>query len=295
MRALEGVTAIVTGASRGVGRGCALELAAQGACVYVTGRTLHEGDSQFPGSLESCAEEAASLGGQAIPVVCDHREDAQVEAVFARVRAERQRLDLLVNNAFLIPDDLDPNAPFWETPVSSWDDMVGVGARSSFVATRLAAPQLVAQGKGLVVNISSPGARYYYVHPAYGAAKAALDRLARDTAHHLEPHGVTAVALWPYFVVTERLQMLDAEEWDLDLAGAESPRFCGRAVAALAGDEKVLRHTGRSFTTRQIAVEYDFRDLDGSLPLGAPEPEDHWETRLPPPPVGADASRAEEK
>jgi len=292
---LEGLTAIVTGASRGVGRGCALELAAQGACVYATGRTLHEGDSQFPGSLESCAEEASNLGGQVIPVVCDHREDAQVEVVLERVRAERPRLDLLVNNAFLIPDDLDPNAAFWETPISSWDDMVEGGARSAFVATRLAAPQLVAQGKGLVVNISSPGARYYYVHPAYGAAKAALDRLARDTAHHFEPHGVSAVALWPYFVITERLQMLDAEEWDLDLEGAESLRFCGRAVAALAGDEKVLSRTGRSFTTRQLAIDYGFRDLDGSLPLGAPEPEDHWETRMPPPPVGASKSRNTEE
>ena len=211
VRALEGLTAIVTGASRGVGRGCALELAAQGACVYITGRTLREGDSQFPGSLESCVEEAEGLGGQAIPVVCDHREDRQVEALFERVRAARKDLHVLVNNAFSIPDDLDPNAPFWETPISSWDDMMEVGARSAFVATRLAAPQLVSQGKGLVVNISSPGARYYYVHPAYGAAKAALDRLARDTAHHLEPHGVAAVALWPYFVVTERMQMLDAK------------------------------------------------------------------------------------
>ena len=287
MRALEGLTAIVTGASRGVGRGCALELAAQGACVYITGRTLREGDSQFPGSLESCVEEAHGLGGQAIPVVCDHREDSQVQALFERVLSERKGLDVLVNNAFLIPDDLDPNAPFWETPISSWDDMVGVGARSAFVATRLAAPQLVSQGKGLVVNISSPGARYYYVHPAYGAAKAALDRLARDTAHHMEPHGVAAVALWPYFVITERLQMLDAKEWDLDLAGAESMRFSGRAVAALAADEMVLERTGRSFTTRQLALDYGFRDLDGSLPLGAPEPEDQWETRMPPPPVGS--------
>ena len=130
MRALEGLTAIVTGASRGVGRGCALELAARGACVYITGRTLREGDSQFPGSLESCVEEAEGLGGQAIPVVCDHREDRQVEALFERVRAERKELHVLVNNAFSIPDDLDPNAPFWETPFSSWDDMVGGGARS---------------------------------------------------------------------------------------------------------------------------------------------------------------------
>ena len=153
---------------------------------------------------------------------------------------------------------------------------------------RLAAPHLVERKRGVVVNISSPGARYYYVHPAYGAAKAALDRLTRDTAHHLEPHGIAVVSLWPYFVVTERLQLLDADEWELDFTGAESMRFAGRAVAALATDPAVLGRTGRSFTTRQLALAYGFRDLDGSLPLGSPEPEDHWETRMPPPPVGAE-------
>ncbi len=290
MGVLDGSTAIVTGATRGVGRGCALELAVEGATVYVTGRTLHEGDSQYPGSLESCVEEAASLGGTVIPIVCDHRSDEQAAAVIERVAAERGRLDILVNNAFLIPDELDPNAVFWETPLSSWDDMVAVGARSAFVMTRLAAPGLVEQKSGLVVNISSPGARYYYVHPAYGAAKAALDRLARDMAHHLEPHGVTVLALWPYFVITERLQMLDAEEWDLDLSGAETMRFAGRALVALANDPEVLSRTGRSHTTRQLALAYGFRDLDGSLPLGSPEPEDHWDTRMPPPPVGRDGA-----
>lgn len=287
MGALDGATAIVTGATRGIGRGCALELAAEGATVYVTGRTLHEGDSAFPGSLDSCVEEAARLGGRAIPILCDHRSDEQAEEVVRTVLGDRKRLDILVNNAFLIPEDLDPNAVFWETPLSSWDDMVEVGPRSTFVMTRLAAPQLVAQKQGLVVNISSPGARYYYVHPAYGAAKAALDRLTRDMAHHLEPYGVAVVALWPYFVITERLQMLDAEEWELDLSGAESLRYTGRAIVALANDDDVLARTGRSFTTRQLALAYGFRDEDGSLPLGSPEPEDHWETRMPPPPVGA--------
>lgn len=288
MGVLDGATAIVTGATRGVGRGCALELVAAGATVYVTGRTVHEGDSPYPGSLDSFAEEAAPLAGTAVPVVCDHRSHDEVEAIFERVQGERGRLDVLVNNAFLIPDDLDPNAPFWETPLAAWDDMHEVGARSAYVATRLAAARMTAQRRGLIVNISSSGARYYYVHPAYGAAKAALDRLARDAAHHLESFDVTVVALWPYFVVTERLQMLDAEEWDLDLEGAESLRFTGRAVVALASDEKVIRRTGRSFTTRQLALDYGFRDADGSLPLGAPEPEDHWETRLPPPPVGSE-------
>jgi len=284
--ALEEATAIVTGATRGVGRGCALELAAQGATVYATGRTLHEGDSPFPGSLDSLVEEAAGFPGAVVPVLCDHRQDDQVAALFERADDERGRLDLLVNNAFLIPDDLDPNAAFWETPIDAWDDMHEVGARSAYVATRWAAAVMAKQRSGLIVNISSPGARYYYVHPAYGAAKAALDRLARDAAHHLEAFGVTVVALWPYFVITERLQMLDAEEWELDLEGAETLRFTGQAVAALAQDAEALARTGRSFTTRQLAEAYGFRDEGGALPLGAPEPEDHWETRLPPPPIG---------
>lgn len=288
MTALEGKVAIVTGATRGVGRGCALELAAQGATVYGTGRTVHEGDSAFPGSLDSLVEEAAPFAGSTLPVVCDHRSDEEVSALFDRVQREQGQLDILVNNAFLIPDDLDPNAPFWETPLEAWDDMHQVGARSAYVGTRLAAAMMTPRRQGLIVNISSPGARYYYVHPAYGAAKAALDRLARDAAHHLEAFGVTALALWPYFVITERLQMLDPEEWDLDLKGAETLRFTGRAIAALALDEHVLQRTGRSFTTRQLAQAYGFRDEDGTLPLGAPEPEDHWETRLPPPPVGSE-------
>jgi NAD(P)-dependent dehydrogenase (short-subunit alcohol dehydrogenase family) len=277
----------VTGATRGIGRACALELVREGATVYVTGRTVHEGDSPFPGSLDSFAEEAAPLDGTAVPVVCDHRSDDEVEAVFERVQRECGRLDVLVNNAFLIPDELDPNAPFWETPVAAWDDMHQVGARSSYIATRLAAAQMVERRRGLIASISSPGARYYYIHPAYGAAKAALDRLVRDAAHHLEPFGVAVIALWPYYVITERMQMLDADEWELDLDGAETLRFTGRAIVALATDEKVIRRTGRSFTTRQLALAYGFRDDDGSLPLGAPEPEDHWDTRLPPPPVGS--------
>lgn len=288
MGTLEGATAIVTGATRGVGRGCALELCAQGATVYATGRTRHEGDSPYPGSLDSLVEESQDFAGATVPVVCDHRSDDEVAAVFEQVRADRNRLDVLVNNAFLIPDDLDPNASFWETPIEAWDDMHNVGARSAYVATRHAAAVMSGQGRGLIVNISSPGARYYYVHPAYGAAKAALDRLARDAAHHLEAFGVTVVALWPYFVITERLQMLDPEEWGLDLDGAESLRFTGQAVAALARDESVIQRTGRSFTTRQLAEAYGFRDEGGALPLGAPEPEDHWDTRLPPPPVGSE-------
>jgi dehydrogenase/reductase SDR family protein 1 len=266
------MTALVTGATRGVGRGCAVELAAQGAHVTITGRTLHEGDSQWPGSLDSTIAEAKELGGRIEGVVCDHRDDEQVAAVFERVKRQRGRLDVLVNNAFLIPDDMDPNAPFWQSGLDCWDDMHQVGARSAYVATWLAAPIMLEQGSGLIASVSSQGARYYTLHPAYGAAKAALDRLTRDCGHNLEPHGVAMVSLWPSFVTTERMLALDPEEWNLDLEGAESPRFTGRAIAALLRDSSLMEKTGRVFTTRQLADEYGFVDVDGSLPKGAPDP-----------------------
>lgn len=269
---LDGMTAIVTGATRGVGRGCAVELAAQGALVYITGRTVHEGDSRWPGSLESTIAEAAELGGRIEGVVCDHRDDAQVKSVFDRVVAENDRLDLLVNNAFLIPDDLDPTLPFWQTGLDAWDDMHQVGARSAYVGLWNAAPIMIEQGGGLIAHVSSEGARYYTLHPAYGAAKSALDRTARDCAHELEPHGVAVITVWPSFVTTERMLALDAEEWNLELDGAESPRFAGRAIGALLRDERKLEKTGRVYTTRQIAEEYGFVDIDGQMPEGAPDP-----------------------
>ncbi|HPG28669.1 MAG TPA: SDR family NAD(P)-dependent oxidoreductase, partial [Myxococcota bacterium] len=213
--------------------------------------------------------------------VCDHRDDEQVRAVFDRVRAEQDRLELLVNNAFLIPDDMDPNAPFWETGLDCWDDMHTIGARSAYVGTWQAAPIMIAQGRGLIANVSSQGARYYTLHPAYGAAKAALDRLTRDCGHELAPHGVATVSVWPSFVTTERMLALDAEAWQLDLDGAESPRFTGRGIAALLLDPDLMQKTGRVFTTRWLAETYGFRDVDGRLPDGAPDPGDPGPLLLP--------------
>jgi NAD(P)-dependent dehydrogenase (short-subunit alcohol dehydrogenase family) len=149
-----------------------------------------------------------------------------------------------------------------------------IGARSAYVGTWLAAPIMIEQGKGLIAAVSSQGARYYTLHPAYGAAKSALDRMIRDCGYELAPHGVATVSLWPSFVTTERMLALDPAEWDLDLEGAESPRFTGRGLAALLCDPKVLEKSGRVFTTRQLAEEYGFVDVDGQLPDGAPDPGD---------------------
>jgi NAD(P)-dependent dehydrogenase (short-subunit alcohol dehydrogenase family) len=264
---LAGRIAVVTGASRGIGKGCALELGAAGATVYVTGRTMTEGSHPLPGTVGATAAEIDALGGHGVAVACDHRDDAQVEALFERVREEQAgRLDVLVNNAFLIPKELTAGLPFWEAPISNWDDMVGVGTRGAYVASAFAARLMVPRERGLIVNVSSSGAREYAWHVAYGVGKCALDRLTADAAHELDRHGVSVVSIWPGLVLTERLQGVEVP--GLDLSRAESPRFTGRAVAALAADAEVGRWSGRAVSARELADVYEFTDVDGSLPDG---------------------------
>ena len=266
MGALDGKVAIVTGASRGIGKGCALELGAAGATVYVTGRT-----ATGPGSVDTTASEIDDLGGHGVGVACDHGDDASVRAVFDRVAADHGRLDVLVNNAFLISDELTSGLPFWEVPISNWDDMVGIGTRSAYVASVFAAQAMVPQGSGFIANISSSGATEYAWHVAYGVGKCALDRLTADTAHELAPHGVSVVSVWPGLVRTERIQeAIDAgiTIGNLDFSTSETPRFTGRAVAALASDPDVSRHSGRAIAARDVADEYGFTDIDGTLPAG---------------------------
>ncbi len=269
--ALAGRVALVTGGTRGIGRGCALELAAAGATVYVTGRTRHEGDSDLPGSLDSVEAEAASLAGRAIGVVCDHRVDDSVAEAFERVRSEQGRLDVLVNNAFLLPDEIQPDLDFWQTPISWWDDMIDVGTRSAYVASHHAAQLMTVQRSGLIANISSAGARSLHLHIAYSAGKAALDRMTADTASQLAPFGVAVVSIWPYFVRTERLLQIEESapaDWDHDIEGAESQRFVGRTIVALSQADDRLARSGGAFTSAELAIAYGLTDLDGSLPSG---------------------------
>jgi dehydrogenase/reductase SDR family protein 1 len=268
MKPLAGRVAIVTGGSRGIGRGCAIELGAAGATVYLTGRTLHDGEAPLPGSIESTAAAVDAAGGRGIAVACDHRDDAAVEALFARVAGEQGRLDVLVNNAFLIPPELTSGRKFWEVPLSNWDDMLDVGTRSAFVASAFAARTMVPARRGLIVNISSSGAKQYAWHVCYGVGKAALDRLTADTALELAPHGVAVVSLWPGLVLTERVERMRERMPGLAQLHAETPHFAGRAVAALAADPAPLRYTGKARAVRELALEYGFRDVDGSLPDG---------------------------
>ncbi len=272
MSGLDGAVAIVTGASRGIGKGVALELAAAGATVYVTGRTMSDDDGRttsLGGSLSATVAEIEGSGGRAFAHRCDHADDGSVAELFDRVRVEQARLDVLVNNAFAVPERLDSSVPFWRSPISDWDVMIDVGTRSAYVAAHHAAREMEPAGRGLIVNVSSAGAIRFFHHIAYGVGKAALDRFTHDAARPLAEHGIAMVSIWPYIVATERVeQMLGS---GADLGAIESPRFVGRGVVALATDPGVLRRSGGAFTTRALADEYGFTDIDGELP-----PEQPW-------------------
>jgi NAD(P)-dependent dehydrogenase (short-subunit alcohol dehydrogenase family) len=268
---LGGKVAIVTGASRGIGKGIALELGAAGAIVYVTARSTSEADHPLPGTIGATAQEVDDAGGTGVAVALDHRDDAAVEALFDRVLAEHGRLDVLVNNAFIVTDQLTSGLPFWEADLSNWDDMIDVGTRSAYVASVFAARAMVKAHAGLIVNVSSSGAEEYAWQVAYGVGKCALDRITADTAHELESHGVSVVSVWPGFVRTERIDVgveLGLLPDSLDLSTSESPRFMGRAVVALATDPDVARWSGQAVAARDLADEYGFTDVDGNLPAG---------------------------
>jgi dehydrogenase/reductase SDR family protein 1 len=262
MTVLAGRIAVVTGASRGIGRGIALELGAAGATVYVTGRTVKPGVAALPGTIGETAEQVTKLGGRGIAVRVDHGDDDQIRALFARVADEqRGRLDVLVNNVFKVPDPPIWGGSFWEHPISVWDDQVGIGLRAHYVASVYGAPLMVAAKRGLIANISSRGGGGYAMSTAYGVGKCGLDRLAADMAHELRPHGVASVSLWPSAVRTEFV-MDQAAKRDLpiDLTNSESPRFTGAAIVALATDPRVMERSGKTLRVKELAAAYGFRD-----------------------------------
>ena len=251
---LEDKIAVVTGGTEGVGRGIATELAATGASVFVTGRSIREGP------LDS----ARVMG-----VRCDHRDDQQVAAAFDRVSNEAGPIDVLVNNVWGGYEDMMENGaftwskPFWEQPVWRWDAMFAAGVRAHYFASQLAARSMVARRRGLIVNISFWSAQKHIANVAYGVSKAATDKMTADMAVELRPHGVAIVSLYPGLVRTEKV--MQAADW-LDLSNSESPEFIGRAVAALAADPDVMRHTGAVRVAAQLAIEYGFTDIDGKTP-----------------------------
>lgn len=253
-RTLKGMTAVVTGGTKGVGRGVAHELARGGARVFLTGRS-------------AAAEEAQQ--DQMTWLRCDHRNDDDVDAAFGRIAQSAGAIDILVNSVWGGYEQMVENGeftwgkPFWDQPLWRWDAMFAAGVRAHYRASQLAARMMVARRRGLIVNISHWAARKRIGNVAYGVAKAATEKMTADMAEELKPHGVTVVALYPGLVRTEKV--MEAAQW-LDLSNSESPEFTGRAVVALASDAEVLRHTGRVHVVADLAREYGFTDTDGSRP-----------------------------
>jgi NAD(P)-dependent dehydrogenase (short-subunit alcohol dehydrogenase family) len=265
---LSGRVAVVTGASRGVGRGVALALADQGATVYVTGRTVTPGTSPLPGTVGETAAEVDRRGGEGVAVQVDHADDAQVAALFDQVKRERGRLDLLVNNAIAIPASMTDRVPFWQKPIANWE-MADVGLRSNFTAAFHAAHIMVPQRSGLIVALSGYVGVTYTYDVIFGTVKTATDRMARDMAIELKPHNVASLSLWQGFTYTERaqenLRTVPGMASQLNSAVGSSVEFPGRVIAALAGDPDVMRRSGGTFINAELAQEYGVVDVDGRV------------------------------
>ena len=260
--------AVVTGASRGAGRGIAIALGSHGYTVYVTGRTQQPGQSSLGGTIHDTAEAVTAAGGKGIAVCVDHRNDGEVKLFFERVRQESGRLDILVNNAALIHDELQRPVPFWEKSLAASVDLLDVGLRSSLVASYYAAPLLIGNRRGLVAFTSAPGAVRYQYGAAYGAHKASLDKFAADMAVDFEPFGVAVVSIWMGAVLTERVQRIIAGDPQLSHLSdiGESPEFTGHVIAALYDDPGVLALSGRTLIGAEVARTYGVTEPDGRQP-----------------------------
>jgi NAD(P)-dependent dehydrogenase (short-subunit alcohol dehydrogenase family) len=275
--------ALVTGASRGAGRGIAVGLGEKGMTVYVTGRTVTPGDatgwdgSVLPGTVAETAEAVTEAGGCGVAVICDHADDAQVGALFDQIKREAGRLDILVNNAAAIHHQLIQPKPFWEKELAAMD-ILDVGLRSAYVASWHAAKMMVAQGSGLIAFGSSFGSSCYMHGPAYGAQKAGIDKFAHDMAHDFKGTGVRVVSIWMGPLLTERALIAaktNKEQYEGFMAVAEHPQFTAHILYDIAADPKGDELSGRVLIGAEIATRYGIDDQGKTPPsyrdmLGAP-------------------------
>ena len=268
MGVLTGKVAVVSGASRGVGKGIAMTLAGEGATVYVTGRTTQAGTSPLPGTIGETAAECDKRGGRGIPVQVDVTDDAQLAALFDQVKREQGRLDILVNNVLSIPPEMTQRSKFWEKPLSNWE-IFDTGLRAAFVASHYAAKIMVPQKSGLIVGISGFVGVTYTYDVIFGATKAGMDRMMRDIAIELKEHGVAALSLWQGFTFTERaienLKSVPGMAAQLNSAAGSSPEYPGRIVAALAQDPDIMARSGGTWINAELGEEYGVADIDGRM------------------------------
>jgi NAD(P)-dependent dehydrogenase (short-subunit alcohol dehydrogenase family) len=264
---LAGRVAVVTGASRGIGKGIAIGLGEAGATVYVTGRTRGTGDR----TIDTTAELVSLAGGQGLAVEVDHAIDDEIDGLFRLVKSEHGGLDILVNNVFKIPDPPAWEGGFWEHPLEIWDDQVGIGLRSHYVASRSAAPLLFRCTGSMIFNITSPAGFTYLFNAAYSIGKAALDRMTHDLGIELLPKGVSVIGLRPGPVRTEFIQDQASAGVSVLTEGVETPIFIGRVVAAIATDQDRFEMTGRVHWTTDLGSHYRLVDEDGAVPVSARE------------------------
>lgn len=263
-----GPIAIVTGASRGAGRGIATALGRHGCTVYVTGRSEKAGDASVAGTIHATAQAVTAAGGEGIPVRVDHADDRQVQALFDQVRAEQGRLDILVNNACAIHDQLTAPGHFWQKPLAI-GDMIDVGVRSGFVASWHAAPMMVEQGRGLIVFTSAPGSVHYVFGPAYGAHKAGVDKMAADMAVDLRASNVAALSIWMGSLATERLLALiaaDPAKYGHLADALETPEFTGHVIWALFNDPELMMLSGQTVIGAEMGRRFGVTDSGGKAP-----------------------------
>ena len=262
--------AVVTGASRGVGKGIALGLGEAGATVYVTGRTIkNKTDAEeLGGTVFQTADKVTAMGGKGIAIQCDHTDDAQVEAAFKQIGQEK-RIDILVNNAWGGYENMHEGReftylkPFWEQPFWRWDSMFDAGVRAAYTSSAHAARLMTQEKGGLIVNISFWSAQVYMNNVQYGVSKAAVDKMTEYMAHELKEFNVAVVALYPGLVRTESV-LRGAEHFDM--SNSESPQFIGRVVNALADDPNIMQKSGNVLVAASEALEYGIQDIDGKQP-----------------------------
>ncbi|WP_179475764.1 SDR family NAD(P)-dependent oxidoreductase [Mycolicibacterium vinylchloridicum] len=262
------LVAVVTGASRGAGAGIAHALGRHGATVYVTGRSEKRDGPAVSGTIDETAEMVTAAGGTGIAVRVDHSDDEQVESLFARVADEQGRVDILVNNAAIIRDEMMGRTKFWEEPLSVVDTL-DVGVRSSYVATVLAAPLMIPQQRGLVVFTSSSGAVHYAFGPAYGVPKAAVDKMAADMAVDFKEFGIASLSLWMGSLLTDRVRKIIAskpEKFGHILETAETPELTGHVIWALYHDPALMELSGQTLIGAELAVNYGIKDEDDRQP-----------------------------
>jgi NAD(P)-dependent dehydrogenase (short-subunit alcohol dehydrogenase family) len=273
MTNLKGKVALVTGATRGIGRGIAIGLGEAGATVYITGRTLETSqleDDNIPGTLMETQKAVEKAGGVCIPVQVDHSDDQQIELLFEQIKTEQNgQLDILVNNVFSGVKAIatSQGKPFWKNAPSLWDTVNNVGLRSHYISSIFAARLMSERQEGLICTISSWGGLSYIFGVAYGVGKTACDRLAADMAVELKQDNITSISLWPGIVGTELMSQFSQEMKVGDRYNWETPLFTGRVIAALAAQPNIMKLTGKMRIVAELAQKYNIVDEDNKRPV----------------------------